>query len=242
MINILYELKEIDLSKISEIGGKAANLGELMKLNLNVPTGFVCTDFECDKNEIIKKYEQLNLTNVAVRSSAICEDGKETSFAGQFDTILNVNKYKLMKSIYKCFTSCNNENVAQYAQEKHVEKNNTKVAVIVQQMILGDISGVAFSNNPITGENDILIEFINGIGEKLVQGEITPSQVSIERNGRIKKYLGERILSEDIINNIKNIAIEIEKHYGFPQDIEWTIKNEKLFILQARPITVIGMC
>ena len=97
MIKIIYNLKDIGINNIKEVGGKAGNLGELIKINVNVPNGFVCTDLEFIKEEkqikeIIKKYEQLDLSKVAIRSSAICEDSKDNSFAGQFKTILNVNK------------------------------------------------------------------------------------------------------------------------------------------------------
>lgn len=206
-----------------------------MKLDLNVPNGFVCTSI--DENEIYKKFDELNLNIVAVRSSAICEDSKENSFAGQFETILNVDKTHLIESVYKCFKSSNEINVKQYAIEKNVPENQMKVAVIVQEMIDGDISGVMFTKNPINNNNEIVIEFVRGLGEKLVQGEATPSQVIVE-NKKIKQYLGDKLLTENTIIKLANIATKIEKHFGIPQDIEWTIKNDIIYVLQARPITI----
>lgn len=206
-----------------------------MKLDLNVPNGFVCTSL--DENEIYKKIEELNLNVVAVRSSAICEDSKENSFAGQFETILNVDKTNLIESIDKCFKSSNEINVKEYAIEKNVPENQMKVAVIVQEMINGDISGVMFTKNPINNNKEIVIEFVKGLGEKLVQGEETPSQVIIE-DDKIKQYLGEKFLKENVIIELANIAAKIEEYFGMPQDIEWTIKNDIIYVLQARPITI----
>ncbi|MCI9063137.1 MAG: hypothetical protein HFJ17_00790 [Clostridia bacterium] len=209
-----------------------------MNLSLNVPKGFVCTNMEQDSiEEIYENFDKLNLNKVAVRSSAICEDSKENSFAGQFETILNVNKENLIDSIKKCFDSSKNLNVIEYAEEKEVNKSDMKVSVIVQEMIASDISGVMFTTNPINGSDEIVIECVKGLGESLVQGEITPSQVIVDRSGNINRYLGEKILPELQIEKLTSIAKCIENHFMIPQDIEWAIKNDEIYILQARPIT-----
>lgn len=206
-----------------------------MKLDLNIPKGFVCT--RLNTSGIYKKFKELDLKIVAVRSSAICEDSKQNSFAGQFETILNVDRNSLMESVKKCFESSNENNVKQYAIKKNVPEDKTKVAVIIQDMINGEISGVMFTKNPITNNKEIIIEFVKGLGEKLVQGESTPSQVIVE-NEKIKQYLGDKFLTEDTIIKLTNIAKKIENHFGIPQDIEWTLKDDIIYILQARPITI----
>lgn len=201
----------------------------------------MCTDKDIKTDEIYKNFEKLKLNIVAVRSSAICEDSKENSFAGQFDTILNVNKNILIQSIYKCFNSSSNFHIKKYAEEKQVPKNRMKLSVIVQEMIDGDISGVMFTKNPISEENEIIIEFVKGLGEGLVQGEMTPSQVILDKSGKIKQYLGIQYLSNEKLKELAKIAILIEDHFSYPQDIEWTLKGNMIYILQARPITSINL-
>lgn len=94
---MIYKLDEISKKDVLEVGGKAANLGELIKLGFNVPKGFVCTSKE-NRDDIYNMYNKLKLGNVAVRSSAICEDGTQNSYAWQFETFLNINKKKLLKA------------------------------------------------------------------------------------------------------------------------------------------------
>ena len=93
---MIYKLDEITKKDVQEVGGKAANLGELIKFGFNVPKGFVCTAKE-NKNNIYNMYNKLKLDKVAVRSSAICEDGTQNSYAGQFETFLNIDKEEIFK-------------------------------------------------------------------------------------------------------------------------------------------------
>ena len=125
-----------------------------------------------------------------------------------------------------------------YAKEKQVSKDSTKVAVIVQEMIYGDFSGVIFTKNPINQEDNIVIEYVKGLGEKLVGGEITPNQVILDRNCNVIKQIGEDSLQKDLLSKLINIVIKIENHFKLPQDVEFTIKNHIVYILQTRPITI----
>lgn len=236
---MIYKLKDLNCKNINEVGGKAANLGELISFNINVPDGFVCTEIE-NKENVYKYYNELELNEVAVRSSAICEDGEKNSFAGQFETILNVKRDELLKNIIKCYESNKASNIQEYMEEKNILNENTKVAVIVQQMINGDFSGVMFTKNPITDKNEMILEYIKGTGEKLVQGEKNPTQIIINKNNlKIEKEMGIHRLNNITIMKIIKIGILIEKHYKKPQDIEWTIKNNIIYILQSRDITTI---
>ena len=241
---VIKEFKNVDLSMQGRVGGKAFNLAKLKNFGLNVPNGFVVVDYEDnDKNnkDIEKMFESLGLETVAVRSSAICEDGEQTSFAGQFETILFVKKEGLIDAIKKCFESNQNESAVFYAEENNIAKENTKVSVVVQTMIDSEISGVMFTHNPITEEDEILVECVLGVGEKLVQGEITPSQIRISKTGgEVLTYLGDKILKDDKLRELYTNAKQIEKCFGTPQDIEFAVANETLYILQARPITTLG--
>ena len=236
---MIYKLDEVSKKDVQEVGGKAGNLGELIKLGFNVPRGFVCTSKE-NKNNIYNMYNKLKLDKVAVRSSAICEDGMQNSYAGQFETFLNINKEEIIKSIERCYESNKSENIKGYINEKNIVDENTKVSVIVQEMIDGDISGVMFTKNPVTGDDTIVIESVLGLGEKLVQGEVTPSQLIINKNTLIiENKVGIERLSNNEIESLSKIALEIERFFKAPQDIEWSIKDGEIYILQTRNITTL---
>ena len=241
---IIKKFKDVDTTLQGRVGGKAFNLAKLKSFGLNVPNGFVVVDYEdCVENNeaIVKMFDDLSLKMVAVRSSAICEDGAQTSFAGQFETILFVKKDNLIEAVQKCFWSNQNESAIFYAQENNIEKENTKVSVVVQTMIDSEISGVMFTQNPITEEDEILVECILGVGEQLVQGEVTPSQIRISKtDGVAISYLGEKIIREDKIAELFQNAKKKEKCFGCPQDIEFAVENNILYILQARPITTLS--
>lgn len=240
---IVKELKDVDLSMQGKVGGKAYNLAKLKSYGINVPNAFVIVDYEesSENNKtILDMFDKLSLDTVAVRSSAICEDGAITSFAGQFETILFVKKEGLIDAVKKCFDSNKNESAVFYAKENNIEEENTKVSVVVQTMINSEISGVMFTQNPIREEDEILVECILGVGEKLVQGEITPSQIRLDKtSGDVISYIGDEILSEGRVKELFEVGTKIEKCYGTAQDIEWAIAGNVLYILQTRPITTL---
>lgn len=236
---MIYKLDEISKKDVLEVGGKAANLGELIKLGFNVPKGFVCTSKE-NRDDIYNMYNKLKLGNVAVRSSAICEDGTQNSYAGQFETFLNINKEEIIKSIEKCYESNKSENIKGYINEKNIVNVNAKVSVIVQKMIYGDISGVMFTKNPVSGDDIIIIESVLGLGEKLVQGEVTPTQIKINKNTLIiENKIGKEMLSDNEIRTLSRIGLDIERFFKAPQDIEWSLKDGEIYILQTRNITTL---
>ncbi len=236
---MIYKLDEISKKDVLEVGGKAANLGELIKLGFNVPKGFVCTSKE-NRDDIYNMYNKLKLGNVAVRSSAICEDGTQNSYAGQFETFLNINKEEIIKSIEKCYDSNKSENIKGYINEKNIVNEDAKVSVIVQKMIYGDISGVMFTKNPVSGDDIIIIESVLGLGEKLVQGEATPKQCTINKHTLIiETNIGKEMLSDNEIRTLSRIGLDIERFFKAPQDIEWSLKDGKIYILQTRNITTL---
>lgn len=236
---MIYKLDEISKKDVLEVGGKAANLGELIKLGFNVPKGFVCTSKE-NRDDIYNMYNKLKLGNVAVRSSAICEDGTQNSYSGQFETFLNINKEEIIKSIEKCYDSNKSENIKGYINEKNIVNEDAKVSVIVQKMIYGDISGVMFTKNPVSGDDIIIIESVLGLGEKLVQGEATPTQITINKHTLIiENNIGKEMLSDNEIRTLSRIGLDIERFFKAPQDIEWSLKDGEIYILQTRNITTL---
>jgi len=210
---MIKDLKDIKLNETEVFGGKACNLGHLIQNGFNVPQGF-CIGVETEKSHlVIDKFKELGV--VSVRSSATCEDSEFRSFAGQFDTFLNIDNEKdLMHYIKKCKESANSERVKAYAGNMKI-----KMAVIVQKMIDAEFSGVMFTEHP---------------GDKVVSGLITPSFFEIDKN--ITRKQDRFNLDEVVIMKIAKIGKEIEALYKKPQDIEFSVKK-KIFILQSRPIT-----
>ena len=244
---LLKFFNQISKNDIALVGGKGASLGEMINAGIPVPNGFIITteayQKPLDEREIFKAFDSLNATKVAVRSSATSEDSQNTSWAGQLETYLNVTRNNLIKSIKKCWASLDSPRAISYAQENNLNQDKQKVAVVIQKMIDSKISGVMFSANPVTSDkNQIMIEACFGLGEFLVQGLVTPDNFLVcKKNFQIiKKTINLNTLSDNQIIELAKLAVHIEKHYNFPQDIEWAIdKDNHIFILQSRPITTL---
>lgn len=260
----MYTKKFSEISKkdINLVGGKGASLGELIKIGVRVPPGFVITtDFdpgklENEKNRILEVFDQLHLKYVAVRSSATVEDGVDNSFAGQFETFLGINRENLIVKIKECFDSVNSLRVQVYSKSRGIDLNRVKVAVVIQEMLDSEVSGVCFTANPITGDkNQIMIEAGFGLGEAIVSGVITPDNYLVNKKtldilekdiSRQEKmitwdsFAGTREivtkegweekqkLPDEFIEDLSRIALKIEEHYQKPVDIEWALAGEAL--------------
>lgn len=186
-------------------------------------------------NRIYTSFEELNTDVVSIRSSATQEDGKNKSFAGQFYTGLNINKENLIIEIKKCYASMFDIHIKEYINDSY---DNLEMAVVIQKMIKSEFSGVAFSSDysNIYG-NFSIIEACPGLGEKLVSGEITPTKYFIRKKyNYIDQIIGENLPIENYIEKIAQIIENIEKDYKMPMDVEWAISENKIYILQARPI------
>ncbi len=247
----------MDYNNEKIVGGKAYNLNILTSNGINVPKWFAVTsadaEFSVDEEKLY-----------AVRSSAVGEDGSGNSFAGQMESYLYVKPSDIRARIQDVINSANSERIRFYREQNGLSNDNIKVGVIVQEMINSEISGVAFSSNPITGErNSIVISSVFGLGEGLVSGELNADTYTIS-NGKIKKNIIEKpykivfdeekqfgtkqipnknpqaeTLTDEQLQNLIKVIGEIVEIYGKPQDIEWAIANGELYILQARPITTL---
>ncbi|AKA68075.1 PEP/pyruvate-binding domain-containing protein [Clostridium scatologenes] len=311
----VVDLNHVRKDDILKVGGKGANLGEMIKAGINVPEGFCITSkayfsyigennihtkieellkkayknedkldiyagkieeiiiqgkiSESMKHEIIEYYTRLGKNiRVAVRSSATTEDLLEASFAGQQETFLNVYKIEdVFDKIKRCWASLWTTRAIKYRQQMGFDKEKISIAIVVQIMIEGQISGVLFTVNPTTNsKNEIMINSAYGLGEGVVSGTVTPdTYICLKNKSKVlKKYKGSKeisivydnvkgiksienskekrdafTLNENYIKKLVSTGIDIEKYYGFPQDIEWTIKNDNLYILQARAITTL---
>lgn len=223
-------------------GGKASSLATLLRAGFKVPAGFVVYP-EAKLDDIEDWFDKLGATSVAVRSSALAEDGQKDAWAGQFDTYLNVTKKDLNAKIKACRDSAKNDRAKAYAKEKGLTSGG--VSVIVQAMVPAEISGVAFSAHPVTQNKDqLVIEAVHGLADALVSGEVTPDTYVINKSDTriIEQHLsGQKpILPQQQLTKLAKKVSEIEKLYGFAVDVEWSIAAGQLYILQARPITTLG--
>ena len=201
------------------VGGKTLSLMRLRDGGFNVPN-FVMIEAGADFNvDQIKK--ELACDSYAVRSSALIEDGKYESFAGQFLTKLNVSFEALADAI---------EEVRSQGVE-YLQGDEAKFSLIVQEYIDADFSGVVFTRNPLGGR-EMLVEYFAGSGDLVVGGEVRPEKKSF--------YWGDKNVKIHLpIFPVVEIK-KIEKLFDFPQDIEWCIKGSEWYFLQARPITTLN--
>ncbi len=201
---------------------------------------------------------------VAVRSSATAEDLPEMSFAGQQDTFLNVvGAEAVLRAVADCWGSLWTARAIGYRMRNQVPQLETALCVVVQRMVESQASGVLFTANPLTGlRSQTVIEAALGLGEALVSGQVEPDQYVVEpRTGRIlSKTLGrkevsihgqtgggthtqhedrsqEQALPDAAILELAAWGQRTAELYGFPQDVEWAWAEEKLYLLQSRPIT-----
>ena len=228
------------------VGGKAKGLSHLMHLGLSVPDGFVIMGATKEglPADLSKYYEPFKKDRLAVRSSALSEDAEDTSFAGQYDTLLNVEGYKgLEEAVLTCLNSLETDRALAY-QKSHHRQKETHMSVVVQKMVDAKSAGVLFTADPVTGRKDlIVIDSIRGLGERLVSGLEEPDHHVYSKNGELitKKIAKEnQILHKEQLELLIKEALMVEKAKGMPLDMEWAFdKNGKLFWLQARPITTL---
>ena len=305
--------KKLDKHSVSEAGGKGASLGEMTKVGIPVPPGFVVlasafdrfveeTDLDSEieailkkvnhkdinsvdrasveirelileaempkdlQQDILKHFKNLKTKFVAVRSSATAEDSKTASWAGELETYLNVKEKDVVKMVKECWASLFTPRAIFYRFEKKLHKKSVSVAVVVQQMVQSEVSGICFTVHPVTKDyNQIVIEAGFGLGEAIVSGSITPDMYVVHKNDfsildinvseqtmaivksgnkNLRKKLsfkagGKQKLNGSQIVEFAKIAKNIEKHYKHPQDIEWAYAGGKFYITQSRPITTL---
>jgi len=242
------------------VGGKAASLIHLFKEGFLIPNGVVITTefFEhCAEREISLCLAEVAesiidhankscfVEKVAVRSSVTVEDSGTHSFAGQFDSFLDVEKTQIVDTIGKCWQSLHSSRSEHYAQSQN-NSADKKMAVIVQEMVIAEVSGVAFSIDPVSGENTTVIEAVFGSNESLVQGDVTPDYYKMSKGLKLlEKSIvaqdgsSEQKLSDSQLKMIAQHVLKIKEYFGFEVDVEWAIENGQFYVLQSRPITAV---
>jgi len=247
------------------LGTKAANLARLLAAGFPVPAGVVVTataaadwDQACSR----LRTEAAGLgggpgPRFAVRSSAAAEDLAGASFAGQYETVLDVGLDELPDAVRRVVDSAGAARVAAYRQA-HPEAGTTAapagdpsgssaaMAVLVQAMVPASAAGVAFTANPLTGDRDeVVITAVRGLGERLVAGEATGDQWVVRDGHARRTRATEQAITADQARQIATLARRVHAHLGAPQDLEWAITIDPtgteggLWLLQARPMTAL---
>jgi len=214
--------------------------------------------------KIFSTYARLGGIPVAVRSSATAEDTMELSFAGQQDTYLNVvGEQALLEAVVDCWSSLWTARAIGYRLHNRVPQDGLALAVVVQEMVPSKVCGVLFTANPLTGlRSQVVIDATYGLGEALVSGQVEPDQYIVDADTQTisRKTLGvkgkalvsvagggtawteedraaQQALSDAQILALTRLGKQVEKLYQIPQDIEWALVDETLYLLQSRPIT-----
>ncbi|MFQ3550138.1 MAG: PEP/pyruvate-binding domain-containing protein [Armatimonadota bacterium] len=238
---------------------------EIWDTSLRIRNLFIKTDLP--ESILIRLTEILNdhFKNLptAVRSSAPSEDSKETSFAGLHESYINIiGADKILECIKLVWASLWSDKALLYRKELDLDVEKSTMAVVVQEMVFGEKSGIVFSIDPNDSTNCI-VESVYGLNQGLVDGTVEPDRWIIDRKsqkivshfqpkrtfcifagetGIVEKKLPEELSQKPTLNDIEleqiyTSAIHLEKFFNSPQDIEWTIKENDLYILQSRPIT-----
>ena len=254
--NNLIKIIEKLTSEIEEnnFGGKSKEVRDLMH-NGEMPADIV--------SEIEEPLNKLTAQYVSIRSSAVSEDSLKASFAGLHDTFLNVKSEPdlVLEYIKKCWASLFNDRAIVYRIRKRIP-HLEGMAVVVQEMIPAEVSGVAFTVHPTKAKTS-LVEASYGIGDMIVSGNVEPDDYAVDRETleimekkigdknmmsicqsgqveiiEVEKELAEKqVIADERIKEIAKICLNIEKLFKYPQDIEWCIYNTKIWILQSRAIT-----
>lgn len=217
-------------------GHKAATLAILRSLGFDVPDGFVIpAGVRPARDEIAAALARLGDGRFAVRSSGLAEDLPDASFAGQYDTLLNVlGADAVLDAAAACMKSAHDERIESYG---HVVR---PVAVLVQRMVEAEVAGVAFSANPLTGNRDeVRVSATRGLGDQLVSGAIDADEWLVTREHATALAQPQNATSPEIAHRVAALARKAEAARLAPQDIEWAIAGDRLWLLQSRPITAL---
>lgn len=176
----------------------------------------------------------------SVRSSSCVEDSVDNSFAGQFDTFLNVEPADITRKVVECVCSLYNENVLVYMEQAGLDISELRMNVIVQRMVNADVSGILFTANPQGILNESVIVAGRELGENVVSDRIDTTSYYYSLTDKIYYYDGkENLLSDKKVHELIDMSKKICGYIGKYTDIEFAIENGEIFILQARPITTV---
>ncbi|MFN7983775.1 MAG: PEP/pyruvate-binding domain-containing protein [Vicinamibacterales bacterium] len=259
-------LSDSAAQEVRRTGAKAARLASLRAKGFNVPDGFVVTcevldamasavhdaDAPSPGNggplpaDVVSAISRLvgpggpfDAVRLAVRSSAVAEDLTDASFAGQYETFLDVRgDAQVVDSVQRCFASARASRVETYKRSHAAAPPG--MAVLVQRLVDADAAGVAFTAHPTTGERDVVVvSAVAGIGESLVSGQATPEEWEVRGETAVRRRSLRAVLDAPTTLAVAELARRVAADAGSPQDIEWAYAGGQVVLLQARPMTAL---
>jgi pyruvate,water dikinase len=243
---MICSFAELKAGQQAQAGGKGGMLARLFQRGYPIPNGFVILPLAFNGDELKPEaWEQVkeHLTRLrkgsdpafAVRSSALSEDSAQASFAGEFETVLDVcTDEDIRQAIRTVRLSRNAERVQAYSQAQGFVEAH-EVAVVIQLLVQAEFSGVLFTADPVTGNlMQMTGNWVRGLGEKLVSGTVNPQTFSFDRSNG--KFSGATEI-HPYAKKLYQLATRLDNELGSPQDIEWAVAQGKVYILQARPIS-----
>jgi pyruvate,water dikinase len=181
----------------------------------------------------------LKTNRLAVRSSGVAEDLPDTSYAGQYETVLNVPPADLASAVRRCWASAFSDRVKAYGRT-HSSGERVALAVLIQPMVQAEAAGVAFSADPVTGDRKTaVIDAVRGLGDRLVSGEASPDQWLVRGTQVSCQAAPEGAIDATVALEVAQLARRVAALQEAPQDIEWALAGGKVVLLQARPITAL---
>ena len=242
----VVDWRDPDFAKLP-VGGKARSLAALSREGFLVPPWCVILSGFSESNrpiieEQLRPFLEKHSGLLAVRSSALEEDGRSHSFAGQLDSFLNVGRGELFEKICAVWRSGFSERILVYRQQQGLSGLPSMPAVIIQQMVSAESAGVAFSADPVSGRRGLaVVAAVRGLGDALVSGEVEGDAFHVDREDRIVYRgpvgAGAPALTDSQVLDVARLARSTADHFGCPQDIEWARRGDLLYLLQSRPIT-----
>ncbi|HEU0000340.1 MAG TPA: PEP/pyruvate-binding domain-containing protein [Ktedonobacteraceae bacterium] len=266
--NYILNLTDIRQGDVERAGAKAAKLGELAQAAFPVPDSFVLTTSAFDRflianapgpeispeavigatlptdivEALLVAANALGDVPLAVRSSGTAEDLPGASFAGQYETVLDVRGAEaLVVAVRRVFASVFSQHATAYRAAQGQQKRG-RMAVLVQRQVEASAAGVAFTANPVTGDlTETVISAVRGSGEQLVSGQAMPDEWIVRDKEAVCRAEREGSIDAGWALIVAALARRVEAHFGgIPQDIEWALAGGELFLLQARPITTLS--
>lgn len=259
----IIDLQDVREDDLAHVGRKALHLGLMMRAGFPVPRGFVVPTDACQtalrssgdaielderlRAAIIAAYRTRGFQRVAVRSSATLEDLSHASFAGIYATRVNVaSETDLIHAVAECLRSMKAPHTALYKEYVGLQENGCGpgMAVVVQEMVDAEVSGVIYTLNPVTFSRDeCVINSVFGLGEPLVSGRVPGDTFRVDREGRVleaRTVERRASLAPAQLRGLVDAGIALESVFGQPQDIEFAISGRQMHILQTRPISTDG--
>ena len=264
-IEQVLALADVSAEDIALVGNKAATLATLKRAGFPVLDGVVLTTEAFDSalmaagldksarpadieamplpSELMQTLahavQLLKTDRLAVRSSGVDEDLPHASYAGQYETVLKVRAADLASAIRRCWASAFSDQVKAYGRT-HSSSEQVALAVLIQPMVHADAAGVAFSADPITGDRKTaVVDAVRGLGDRLVSGEASPDQWLVHGTQASCQAAPEGAIDATVALDLAQLARRVAAHQEVPQDIEWAIADDKVVLLQARPITAL---